>query len=73
MLTPRSISLRGVKFFELHIEYLCENEFLREISLVCLSEALMGWINKIKNAKKSYGNATLTKQHKKLNFETIYM
>ena len=51
MLTPRSISLRGVKFFELHIEYLCENEFLREISLVCLSEALMGWINKIKNAK----------------------
>ena len=40
-------------------EYLCENEFLREIILTCLSEAHMLWIHEIKNAKKSRDTATL--------------
>ena len=34
-------------------EYLCENKFLRETILTCLSGAQMGWIIEIKNTKKS--------------------
>ena len=29
----------------LKFEYLCENDFLRETILTCLSGAQMGWIN----------------------------
>ena len=42
------------------IKQLRENEFWRETILTCLSGAQMGWINKIKNCKKSRNTATST-------------
>ena len=55
--TQCRVWLRAV--LALFLEYLRENEFLRETNLTCLSGAQMGWINEIKDAKKSHDTATL--------------
>ena len=60
--TLRNVSLREIEFFELKIEHLRENEFLRETILNCLLGAQMGWINEIKNAKKSRDTANLSER-----------
>ena len=60
--TLRNVSLREIQFFELKIEHLRENEFSKETILNCLLGAQMGWINEIKNAKKSRDTANLSER-----------
>ena len=42
----------------LNFKYLHENEFFSKTIIACLSEAQVGWIHRIKKAKKSPDTAT---------------
>ena len=57
-LTPRSVSLRGVEFFEQKLRIFPRNRNLRKIILACLSGAQVVSIHE-KIAKKSCDTATL--------------